>query len=217
MGTKKLFDLYSDEELKEIKEHWLLDKARIDASPVFDYCRDIDREYERHLCSANLRMLFRHAAWLRNQLIEGQQLQLYGDEPALISDVYRGSFKMDTSHDLKRPKRKSEHGLEKSSQGSIGQKAGELQVDGKCYEMPHDLKDLEEIDYENPGVKKWLEEEKAGSIRRYGRLTAQEAEYMYDRRQELQKKFPNKSAEDLNKIALAEIRDAKRVEISRNS
>lgn len=90
MSPRKSADSYSDQELKEITERWRQDKARIDADPALGYYRDRDKEYERHLCNANLKALFRHAAWLRNQRIEGYEPVLYSKEIPLISEVYRG-------------------------------------------------------------------------------------------------------------------------------
>ena len=83
-------------------------------------------------------------------------------------------------------------------------------VDGKKYTLPPDFDRLEEINYKDPSVKKWLEEERAESIRKYGKVTTEEADYMLSRRQALQKKFPNRSVEDLNRVALEELRATKK-------
>lgn len=88
MSAKKNSDFYLDEELKQIRELWLKDKARINDDPVFGYYFDRDQEYERHLNNANLRALFRHAARLRHQLIDGEMLYLYPGEAQEISKVY---------------------------------------------------------------------------------------------------------------------------------
>ena len=118
---------------------------------------------------------------------------------------------MDISHDLKKQKRKAEHGLEKLSQNNIAPQTdnscfteGVIEVGGKVYRMPDDLNDLKEIDYSDPDVKIWIEKEKAESIQKYGNITTEEVEYMFTRRLELQKELPNKSIEELNKMALAE-------------
>ena len=123
---------------------------------------------------------------------------------------------MDISPDLKTQKIKLEHGSEKSSPGNIGQKTSDsvltestIEVDGKLYQMPDDLNDLEEIDYSDRGVENWLGKEKAESIQKYGKITPEEAEYMFTRRLELEKELPNKSVEDLNKMALAEFNKVK--------
>jgi hypothetical protein len=79
---------YSDEELKEIERQWLKQKTRIDADPVFGYYFDRENEYERHFKNVNLRILFRHAARLRRQLIEGEDIQFYPKEAELVSRVY---------------------------------------------------------------------------------------------------------------------------------
>lgn len=114
---------------------------------------------------------------------------------------------MDISHDLKKPKEKSEHGLEKQSRANTAPET--VEVDGKIYKMPEDLKNLEEINYDDPDVKKWLAEQEAESIRLYGKLTCEEADYMYSRRLELQKEFPQKPAMELNQMALREFRSDK--------
>lgn len=121
---------------------------------------------------------------------------------------------MDISQDLNQQKRQTEHGLEKLSQDNIALQTdnstltqGTIERDDKAYLMPDDLNDLEEIDYNEPNVKIWLEKEKVESLQKYGKLTAEEAEYMFTRRLELQKELPNKSAEDLNKIALTEFKN----------
>jgi hypothetical protein len=62
MVSAKNSDFYTEKDLEKIKTRWLQDKARIDANPTFGYYRDRDAEYERCLCNANLRKLFRHAA-----------------------------------------------------------------------------------------------------------------------------------------------------------
>lgn len=86
----------------------------------------------------------------------------------------------------------------------------EIEVDGKILKMPDDLKDLPEMDYDDPAVKKQIAAEDAERIRKYGRLTCEEAEYMYARRLELQKTITDKSVEELNKMALEEIRSGQK-------
>ncbi len=82
--------------------------------------------------------------------------------------------------------------------------------------MPDDFENLSEIDYNDPEVKKWLEEDEAESIKKYGKLTCEEAEYMYARRVMLKSEFKNKSAEELNQIALVEYRTGQRKHIPKN-
>lgn len=79
-------------------------------------------------------------------------------------------------------------------------------MNGKEYELPPDWDELEEIDYNDPEVRKWMADREAESIRLYGKLTSAEADFMYSRRLELQEQFPQKSAVELNQQALKEFR-----------
>ena len=67
MTPKKKSDSYTEQELHNIKEQWLKDKAKIDADMALGYPFDRDKEYEKHLNNANLRTLFHHAALLYRQ------------------------------------------------------------------------------------------------------------------------------------------------------
>lgn len=60
----------------------------IDANPAYSYYFDRDQEYEHHLGNANLRALFRHAARLHRQFVEGEELHLFPREVPLVSEVY---------------------------------------------------------------------------------------------------------------------------------
>lgn len=121
-------------------------------------------------------------------------------------------------------RKESEHGSEKSIQGNrtgASKKRrladDEIEVNGEIIKMAEDLKDLPEIDYDDPEVKEWMAEEQARSIRLYGRMTSEEVEYMYARRLELQKVLPDKSVVELNQMALAEIRSGNRQPVSEGS
>ncbi|MBI2606459.1 MAG: hypothetical protein HYW49_10315 [Deltaproteobacteria bacterium] len=115
---------------------------------------------------------------------------------------------MDITQDLKKKREKSERGSAKRSRGSTAPETVEL--NGKIYELPPDYNELEEINYDDPGVQKWLAEIEAESIRRYGKTTHEELDYMYQRRQELQKIYPSQSVVELNQMALAEFRSARK-------
>lgn len=67
---------------------------------------------------------------------------------------------MDTTHDLKKKKRKPEPTLEKQFQDNIEKcsKGDGYFADGKWVEMAADLKNLPEIDYTDPNVQKWIKE-----------------------------------------------------------
>lgn len=88
MAKKKALPFYTDEELAEIKKQWLKDKARIDDDPAYRYYLDRDREYERNLCNAPIRALFRHAAFLKNGH-RAKEVILYPREIELVPQVYR--------------------------------------------------------------------------------------------------------------------------------
>jgi hypothetical protein len=80
---------YSEEELIKISEEWKTQKAKIDSDNIGVYHYDLDRIYERVLSNENLRVLFRHAAYLYRGLHEGG-LVIYAGEQKLIVEVYRG-------------------------------------------------------------------------------------------------------------------------------
>ncbi len=70
--------------------------------------------------------------------------------------------------DLKRQKRKLGYGLEKQAQDNptvnindVEPGKDDLTIDDKICQMPADLKDLPEINYSDPEVKKWMAEEEA--------------------------------------------------------
>lgn len=68
---------------------------------------------------------------------------------------------MDITHDLKRKRRKSEPTSEKRSPDNTTDASKEGNgyfADGEWIEMAADLKDMPEIDYNDPEVQKWMEE-----------------------------------------------------------
>lgn len=111
---------------------------------------------------------------------------------------------MDTTLNLKKKRKASEFGSEKPSQDNSGPRTVEL--NGEIWELPADYDELKEIDYDDPEVQKWLADNEAKSVQLYGRITVREAEYIYERRLELEKVFPDKTNVELNLMALAEIR-----------
>jgi len=114
---------------------------------------------------------------------------------------------MDTTPDLKRPRKKSEPGSEKQSPGRLVPQTVEL--NGKVYELPPDFDELEEIDYEDPTVQRWLAEIEAENIRVNGKMTSEEANYVFSRIEELEKEFPQKSARERTQVALSELRSGR--------
>jgi hypothetical protein len=122
--------------------------------------------------------------------------------------LIKGSFKMDISQDQKKQKRKSELGSEKRSRDSFALKGdkGVILIDDKPYQMPPDLRELKEVNYDDPEIKKRLVELETESLKKYGKLTPEELEYMAARRLELEKEMPDLSAETLNQLALKELR-----------
>lgn len=83
---------------------------------------------------------------------------------------------MDTIQNRKLKKRDYEHGLEKSSLDSIttdleNDEDFSVIVDGKVITMAPDLKDLPEIDYDDPDVQKWLKEEDEKFREKFPNLT----------------------------------------------
>jgi|SRR3989338_2642001 len=83
---------YTDEELEAIKEQWLKDKKRVDEEyegRYDSYHWDKDKEYEKYLNNANLRALFRHAAFLFRGIFETGDLKLFPNEKPKIIDAYR--------------------------------------------------------------------------------------------------------------------------------
>ena len=81
---------------------------------------------------------------------------------------------MDISPDLKKLKEKSEPGSEKPSRDSTAPESA-IEVDGKVYRMPGDLKQLDEIDYDDPSVRQWLAEKEAESVQLAGTKERQPA------------------------------------------
>lgn len=110
---------------------------------------------------------------------------------------------MDISRDLGKRRKKSESGSEKLSRANTAPET--VEVNGKTYQMPDDLKGLPEFDWDDPINKKWAQIEQERFIKKYGRLTSEQFESMYHRRLELEKQHPGKSVEELNMMALAEI------------
>ena len=80
---------YTDEELAAIRKQWLEDKKRVDEEFEGRYHWDRDKEYEKYLNNANLRALFRFAAFLYKGIFETDDLKLYPNEKPKIIDAYR--------------------------------------------------------------------------------------------------------------------------------
>jgi hypothetical protein len=109
---------------------------------------------------------------------------------------------MDTIRDPKMKKNESVKTLRKQSQDNP--------IDA-LIETPPDLNDLPEVDYNDPNVIAWLKEVEEDRLKKYGRLTAEEFEYMFCRQLDLKEKFPDKTIEEINKIALLEHRSGQTV------
>ncbi|MBI2026779.1 MAG: hypothetical protein HYS98_03095 [Deltaproteobacteria bacterium] len=80
---------YTDEELATIKEKWLKDKEQVDKEYEGQYHWDRDKAYEKYLNNANLRALFRFAAFLYKGIFETGDLKLFPNEHPKIIDAYR--------------------------------------------------------------------------------------------------------------------------------
>lgn len=89
---------------------------------------------------------------------------------------------MDITRNQKVKRREPDSGLRKRSQGNTTSNTKKdnvddysIIIDGKKYEMAEDLRDLPEIDYNDPDVKKWWKEEEGEFRRRHPNLTHEEA------------------------------------------
>ena len=89
---------------------------------------------------------------------------------------------MDTTTNLKKKRKESERGSGKQCHDNIteniernGTDDFTVIIEGEKYEMAEDLKDLPEIDYNDPDVKKWLEEEEKEFKKKHPNLTHEEA------------------------------------------
>ena len=134
---------------------------------------------------------------------------------------------MDIIHDPSLKKNESEPGLEKPSLDSIGTGTDEddflepvefeegdtYELDGVIYQMPPDLKYLKEIDYNDPDVQKWLEEERLEHLAKWGRITHEEMDQVYARRLELEKLNPTMTATEAVEIARQEYLKRKKVSV----
>lgn len=96
---------------------------------------------------------------------------------------------MDTIQEANKKRKRLESGLEKSSpvRPITDSKKDELsedeiEVNGKIIKMADDLKSLPEIDYQDPKIKKQLEQEDAEFCKRHPNLTYEEAERMINKR-----------------------------------
>ena len=98
MCPRRSKEFYTDEELKEIKEQWLKDKARIDREMEGMYLPDIDRAYIPYLHNKNLQALFRYAIYLYHFGVKTGEFIFYRDEQELVSQVY-GRIKRDGYYD----------------------------------------------------------------------------------------------------------------------
>lgn len=86
---------------------------------------------------------------------------------------------MDITRDLKKRKRKSECGLltpvpGKPIQSSIDEENKIMLENGEMIEIPADIKNLPEFDWDDPNTQAWVKKEEEQNIKKYGKLTTEQ-------------------------------------------
>src|SRR3989338_10336335 len=97
---------------------------------------------------------------------------------------------MDITRDLKKRRGKLEHGLEKPSQDKRTQINKENKImleNGEIIEILQDIKNLQEFDWDDPKNQEWIRELDEKNIKRYGKLSVEQMEKIYQAKLNLQK------------------------------